>query len=215
VQASERRQLAQEAARLGSTLDDAQLDRLSLYVEILRTWNERVRILGDRDPLGLVQKHLPDCLALLPFLPDTGPLVDIGSGAGLPGMVLACVRTDLECWLIESRRKRVSFLQEAKARLSLDRLTVIDGRAEEVAGRPEFAAKGAVVTARAVSLEDLLKVGPPLMLPGGRLLAMRSRRETIAATEAMVRRHGFTILASHDYRLAGGEQRRLVVLRHA
>jgi 16S rRNA G527 N7-methylase RsmG len=69
LQASERRQLAQEAAKLGSALDDDQLERLSSYIEILRTWNERVRLLGDRDPGALIRKHLPDCLALVPFLP--------------------------------------------------------------------------------------------------------------------------------------------------
>lgn len=212
MQASERRQLAQEAARLGSPLDDAQLERLSRYVGLLCTWNERIRMLGDREPGMLIRKHLPDCLALVPLLPKEGPLADIGSGAGLPGMVLACVRADLECWLIESRRRRVSFLQEAKARLGLDRISVIDGRAEDLAERPDFASKATVVTARAVSLEALAKVGLPLMMPGGRLLVMQSQRETIEQTRVLAHRHGIEILEVREYQLLGGEQRRIVII---
>jgi 16S rRNA (guanine527-N7)-methyltransferase len=212
LQASERQQLAQEATRLGVTLDGDQLDRLGSYVEILRTWNERVRLLGDRDPGALIRKHIPDCLALVPLLTVAGPLADIGSGAGLPGMVLACVRVDLECWLIESRRRRVSFLHETRARLGLEKVLVVDGRAEDVGARAEFAAKATAVMARAVSLDDLLRLGLPLMHPVGRLLAMQSQREPIDRSRALARRYGVEILDVREYRLTGGEQRRLIVI---
>ena len=87
MDASERRTLAQEASRLGVDLSGDQLARLEAYTDVLRLWNRRIRLLGDRDPEALIRKHIPDCLALLSVLPTDGPVADIGSGAGLPGLV--------------------------------------------------------------------------------------------------------------------------------
>jgi len=212
MRASERQLLAQEAARLGSSLGDDQVERLALYVEVLRTWNERVRLLGDRDPQVLIRKHIPDCLALVRFLPAVGPLADLGSGAGLPGMVLACVRIDLECWLIESRRRRASFLHAAKASLGLGNVRVVEGRAENVSGDPSFASGAEMITARAVSLQELLRLGLPLIRSKGRLLAMQSQRWTVDETRLVARQFEVEILDCHEYRLLDGERRRLVIL---
>src|SRR4029079_9967233 len=103
MKASERRLLAREASNLGVAISENQLVRLEAYADLLLAWNQRVRLIGDRDPGMLVRKHIQACLALLPFLPDEGPVADIGSGAGLPGLVLACMRPELDLWLIESR----------------------------------------------------------------------------------------------------------------
>jgi 16S rRNA (guanine527-N7)-methyltransferase len=212
VNASERQELAQEAARLGVQLGSSELGRLGAYIEILRVWNERVHMLGDRDPSAIVRKHIPDCLALVPLLPALGPIGDIGTGAGLPGIVLACVRPDVECWLIESRRRRVSFLHEVKATLGLEHSVIVEGRVEDVAGKPRFGGKARAVTARAVSLGTLLEFGRPLLEAEGRLLAMQSQRTSIEDTQSKARRSGLTIVDTRDYRLRDGERRRIVVL---
>jgi 16S rRNA (guanine527-N7)-methyltransferase len=212
VTAPERQELAQEAVRLGVQLGSLELGRLDAYVEILRVWNKRVRMLGDRDPSAIYRKHIPDCLALVPFLPTLGPIVDIGTGAGLPGIVLTCVRPDMECWLIESRRRRVSFLQEVKATLGLEHAVVVEGRAEDVASQPRFCGNARAATGRAVSLETLLELGHPLLEAEGHFLAMQSQRTSIEATRFTARRNGLTIVNTRDYRLRDGELRRIVVL---
>jgi 16S rRNA (guanine527-N7)-methyltransferase len=212
MEASERRLLAQEASRLGSPLDDAQLDLLARYVDLLRTWNARVRMLGDREPEALIQKHLPDCLALATLLPDAGPVADIGTGAGLPGLVLACVRPSVAFWLVESRRRRASFLHEATARLGLGNVLVVDSRAEDLATLPGFAGRASVVTARAVALDPLLAVAAPLLQPSGRVLVMQSQKEPPARIGASAARAGFAMRERRDYTLTGGEARRIVVL---
>jgi len=212
VQASDRI-LAQEASRLGIALSDDQLGKLVSFVALLEAWNRRVNLVGDREPGALSRKHVPDCLALVSLLPGSGPLVDVGSGAGLPGLVLACLRPDLEIWLVESRRRRVSFLSEAKAHLELDRVTILEGRAEEAAARADIGHRASAVTARAVSLESLLGLACDLLAPGGQVLAMQSSAFSDGAAQALADRFGLQLDRTKDYRLSGGEARRIVTFR--
>jgi len=213
--ASERRLLAREASRVGCPVDDEQMERLGAYVDILRTWNDRIRLLGDRDPATLVRKHLPDCLALISYLPDEGLLADIGTGAGLPGLVLACVRPDLECWLIEARQRRLSFLYEAKARIGLERVRIVASRAEELAERPEFARRASLVTARAVPVDDLIACGLPLLRVDGCILVMQSQKGSIDQFRKSVSLEGLRVSSIKEYRLIDGEARRIAALEVA
>jgi 16S rRNA (guanine527-N7)-methyltransferase len=139
-------------------------------------------------------------------------VADVGSGAGLPGLVLACVRPDLEIWLIESRSRRASFLLEVKARLDLAHVTVVASRAEALGDDPKYRNRASIVTARAVSLEEVVKAGLPLLRDGGRLLAMQAQTRSPKDVEAEARRFGLTVLDLCEYRLLGGEGRRIVVL---
>lgn len=212
MEASERRLVAREAERLDCPIDDDALDRLGVYVDLVRQWSPRVRLLGDRNPATLSGKHLPDCLALVRDLPDLGPVADIGSGAGLPGLVLACVRPDLDIWLIESKSRKASFLLEAKARLGLERVEVIASRAEVLGEDPRYSHHASTVTARAVSLDEVVKAGLPLLRAGGRLLAMQAQTRAAKDVEAEARLFGLTVIDLREYRLLGGEGRRIVVL---
>jgi 16S rRNA (guanine527-N7)-methyltransferase len=213
--ASERRLLAREASRLGCSIDVEQMERLEAYGEILRTWNDRIRLLGDRDPAMLVRKHLPDCLALISYLPVEGLLADIGTGPGLPGLVLACMRPDLECWLIEARQRRLSFLYEAKARIGLERVRIMASRAEEITGRSEFARRASLVTARAVPVDDLIAYGLPLLRVGGCILVMQSQKGSIDQFRKRMSLEGLQVSSIKEYRLIDGEARRIVALEVA
>jgi 16S rRNA (guanine527-N7)-methyltransferase len=207
--------LSQEASRLGVQLSGDQLKRLGSFVRLLETWNRRVNLVGDRDPEILARKHVPDCMALSPVMPEAGPVVDVGSGAGLPGIVLGCLRPDLEIWLVEPRRKRASFLSEAKAQLGLASVAILEGRAEEAASRPELGHKATALTARALSLEVLLPLADELLAPGGKVLVMQSGALSDSAAADLAKRFGMELDtdATRDYRLAGGEARRILTFR--
>ena len=215
MEASQRRLLAREASNLGVAISDDQLARLEAYADLLLAWNQRVRLIGDRDPGVLVRKHIPDCLALLPFLPDEGPVADIGSGAGLPGLVLACMRPDVDFWLIESRGRRASFLHEAAARTGLSQVRVHGLRAEELASQAEFSKGASMVTARAVAVDHLLLHGLPLLKPSGRMALMQSQRIPVESLQSVVSARAMTVTEVREYRLGGGEERRIVVLGRA
>jgi len=128
-----------------------------------------------------------NCALLGRAIPERQDVADIGSGAGLPGLVLALSRPDLEVTLVEPLERRTSFLIEAVAALELSNVEVIRGRAEELHGLREFS----VVTSRAVApLDRLLRWSMPLVRPGGALVAMKGATvhdEIKAASKALSR----------------------------
>jgi 16S rRNA (guanine527-N7)-methyltransferase len=158
-------------------------DRLALagrYAELLATEGVVRGLIGPREAPRLWERHLVNCGVMAEMIPDGASVVDVGSGAGLPGLVLAIARPDLVVTLVEPLARRTAFLDEVVDILALDNVTVVRGRAEEVVGKLPGAD---VVTARAVAaLDKLAGWCLPLAAVGGRLLAMKgsSAAEEIA-----------------------------------
>jgi 16S rRNA (guanine527-N7)-methyltransferase len=144
-------------------------------------------LIGPREVGRLWTRHLLASAVISELVPTGVRLVDLGSGAGLPGLVLALARPDLDVVLVERMARRVRFLTEALAELSLSNASVVAGTAEEVAGR----VAGDVVVARALApLAALLPLAVPLCVAGGRILAVKGARvaEEIAAATAVIQR---------------------------
>lgn len=138
-------------------------------------------LIGPREIDRLWERHLINCAVVSEAVPADAHVVDIGSGAGLPGIVLAIVRPDLRVTLLEPLLRRTTFLDECVGMLGLRNVEVRRARAEEVA--KEFSAD--VVTARAVApLERLAKWALPLLRPGGELLALKGERAQAELEEA-------------------------------
>jgi 16S rRNA (guanine527-N7)-methyltransferase len=160
---------------------------LETYAEILSTDGVTRGLIGPREVPRLWDRHLVNCGLLASLIPEGADVADIGSGAGLPGVVLAIARPDLRVTLVEPMARRVAFLEEVRARLPLNTLDVVRARAEEWTDSPGFR----VVTARAVApLPKLLMWGLPLLAEGGVLLAMKgsSASEEIEAAAPELRR---------------------------
>ncbi|MEU4692049.1 16S rRNA (guanine(527)-N(7))-methyltransferase RsmG [Actinoplanes sp. NPDC023714] len=161
-------------------------DRLALagrYAELLGTDGVVRGLIGPRETPRLWERHLINCGVMAEMIPFGASVVDVGSGAGLPGIVLAVARPDLEITLVEPLARRTAFLDEAVSVLGLDNVTVVRGRAEEVAGHVE----ADIVTARAVAaLDKLAGWCLPLAKVGGRLLALKgaSAADEIASHQA-------------------------------
>ncbi len=138
-------------------------------------------LIGPREVDRLWERHLINCAVVSEAVPADAHVVDIGSGAGLPGIVLAIVRPDLRVTLLEPLLRRTAFLDECVGMLGLRNVEVRRARAEEVA--KEFSVD--VVTARAVApLERLAKWALPLLRPGGELLALKGERAQVELDEA-------------------------------
>ena len=167
-------------------------DRLPLaqrYAELLATDGVVRGLIGPREAPRLWDRHLLNCGVLADVMPEGATVCDIGSGAGLPGLVLAIRRADLEVTLVEPLQRRTTFLDEVVAELELTNVEVIRGRAEALHGQSTFA----VVTSRAVApLERLLLWSMPLVAPEGALVAMKgaSVTEEIETAEPVLRRLG-------------------------
>jgi len=133
--------LVRGASALGVHLDAASIDRIGRFIDRLDIWNRRSHLTGDRDRSVLVRKHAVDSLAVVSELPASGTVIDIGSGAGFPGLVIGCSRPELALVLIESRRKPASFLSDALRSIPLPEARVLQIRAEDAA-RDELLAGG-------------------------------------------------------------------------
>jgi 16S rRNA (guanine527-N7)-methyltransferase len=159
-----------DAAVLGRVFAPARLTGLEAYADLLASEGVLRGLIGPREVARLWDRHLLNCGLLAPLVPEGASVVDLGSGAGLPGLVLALARPDLAVTLLEPMARRVDFLVEAVAALALDTVTVVRGRAEDLAGRERFA----VVTSRALApLPRLLAWSLPLLAPDGAVLALK------------------------------------------
>jgi 16S rRNA (guanine527-N7)-methyltransferase len=146
-------------------------------------------LLGPREADRLWERHLLNCAQIAGLIPRPSTLLDIGSGAGLPGLVLAMLLADVRVTLIEPMARRVAFLEECVTDLELANVTIVRSRAEDLAG--QYAAD--VVTARAVApLDRLAGLAVPLLRPGGMVLAVKGDRasEEADAAAPVLRRLG-------------------------
>jgi len=195
------------ASALGLAMDAPALERILRFSATLATWNRRLRLTGDSDPARIAERHIGDSLALVNLLPEAGPVVDIGSGQGFPGIILGCMRPDLELVLIEARRRRANFLRDALRRIPLDHAEVLAERAESAVAT--LAGRARIVVARALRLDHFLTLARPLLTSSGRAIAMQSERGLHAAP-AIAARSGFRICQEHRYTLLDGSPRALV-----
>ena len=164
---------------------------LERYAALLAAEGVEWGLLGPREVPRLWERHLLNCAAVAPLVPDGSDLADIGAGAGLPGLVLAITRPDLRVTLIEPLLRRARFLELAVERLDLPRVRVLRTRAESAEARA--AGPFEVVTARAVApLDRLAGWCLPLVRPGGWFLALKGTRAQaeLDAAGAVLRRLG-------------------------
>lgn len=155
-------------------------DRLHAFVVLLLRWNARINLMAERDETAIWRRHVLDSLQLVPLIPPTdGPLVDLGSGAGFPGLMLA-LATGRETHLVEADRRKSAFLIEAARVLNLPKVKVHPVRIEAVTVPP-----AAVLTARALApLADLLPYAYRILASGGTALFPKGRTAEQELTNA-------------------------------
>jgi 16S rRNA (guanine527-N7)-methyltransferase len=192
------------ARALALDLDEAQLAKLVAHLDLLDDWNTRFNLTAIRDRPSQLTKHLLDSLTVLPFLQGER-IADVGSGAGFPGIPLAIVEPRRQFALIESTGKKCRFLEHVRDTLELRNVEVVQSRAESYKPGVRFD----TVIARAVGpLADLVKVAGPLVVGGGRLLAMKGR---LPEAELAAKLNGWKVAAVHPLTVPGlGEERHLV-----
>lgn len=164
--------LATGLAALGLDPPAGSRERLLAYLDLLVRWNRAYNLTAVRDPGEMVTRHLLDALSVLPFIQDA-PLLDLGTGPGLPGIPLAIARPGLPLTLLDSNGKKTRFCTQAVAELGLPAVAVVQARAEAYQPPVPFLQ---VISRAFASLADLQRASAHLLAPGGRLLAMKGRR---------------------------------------
>ena len=200
-------QLEQGIAALGLHLPPAAVPRLLDYQALLERWNAAYNLTAVRDPAGMITRHLLDSLAILPYV-QGDRLADLGTGPGLPGVVLAIAAPGREVLLVDSNGKKVRFLREAIRALKLERVRAEQARVEDVEGQFDC------VTTRAfASLADMLGWGGHLLAPDGIWLAMKGKRpdDELAGIP-----DGYVVRGTHELAVPGlSAERHLHVLGRA
>lgn len=180
--------LVRGGAQLGLAMDAAGVERLLVYLAELMKWSRQVNLIArDTPEAQVVETHLLDSLTLLPFLDGAGAvhLLDVGSGAGFPGLALACVRPEARCTLCEPRQKRVSFLRHVVRTLGLKNVEVVAERVE--AHLADWPGRFTHITSRAVAEPAaFLPLVQPLVTPATRVLLMLARAEGLAGIDRLV-----------------------------
>lgn len=173
---------AQSRTALGTGFDGAVE-----FADLLRVHGEERGLIGPRELDRLWTRHIVNSAAVAAYLPPSGRVADVGSGAGLPGIVLAAMRPDLEFHLIEPMERRIDWLKLVATTMSLDNVVLHQNQAQELHGKLECAA----VTGRAVAaLDKLARWTWPLVQRGGALLAMKGARaqDELAAAQAVLKK---------------------------
>jgi 16S rRNA (guanine527-N7)-methyltransferase len=174
-----------------------RLDIAQRYAELLATSGVERGLLGPREVGRLWDRHLMNSAAVAELLEHGERVVDIGSGAGLPGIPLAIARPDLEVALLEPLLRRSEFLKEVVAELGLS-VEVVRGRAEESWVRERFGERDVAVSRAVAALDKLTKWSMPLLRPGGRMIAIKGER---APAEVEEHRRGMAALDAVDARV--------------
>jgi 16S rRNA (guanine527-N7)-methyltransferase len=165
--------LSEGAAALGVKVSATLLEHLRLYLEELQVWNAKTNLTGLKNPRDIIIKHFLDSLAVLRFVEPGTSLVDLGSGAGFPGLVLKLARPSLKLILVESRQKKAAFLEYLLARLKLRGVEVVQTHLTITLARQWQPKVDAVVSRATFLLPRLLELAEPLLAPGGLLLALK------------------------------------------
>jgi 16S rRNA (guanine527-N7)-methyltransferase len=196
--------LAAGLSELGLALAPAQVEALLTLVMELADWNARFNLTAIKDPAEVVDKHLLDSLAVLPYLKGL-TVADVGSGAGFPGLPLAIADLDRRYSLIESTGKKVTFLRHACTMLRLPNVEVVQGRAEAMKPKKPFD----TIVARALgSLAEFVRVAGHLAGRNGRLLAMKGK---VPEEELKAIPTGWMVLAVRPIRVPGLDAERCLV----
>jgi 16S rRNA (guanine527-N7)-methyltransferase len=158
-------------AGLGIALPPGARQKLLDFVAILVKWNSVYNLTAIRDPDQMVSNHLLDSLVVMRFLPD-GPLLDVGAGAGLPGIPLAIAQPERAVTLVDSSQKKAAFMQQAAAELGLANVTALHERVE--AWRPALQFP-AIISRAFAELAEFVRLTRHLLAPGGAFYAMKGR----------------------------------------
>ncbi|MCP3717934.1 16S rRNA (guanine(527)-N(7))-methyltransferase RsmG [Paraburkholderia sp. CNPSo 3281] len=170
------RLLKEGAEALGVELAERQHEQLLDYVALLAKWNAVYNLTAIRDPRQMLIQHILDSLSIVPHLPTRADatVLDVGSGGGLPGIVLAIVRPDWQVTLNDIVQKKSAFQSQAKAELALANLSVVTGRVESLRPGMEVPKKFDLIVSRAFAdLADFVTLARHLVVEGGAIWAMK------------------------------------------
>ena len=160
--------------KLGITLSEIQLKQFYNYMNLLIEWNKKINLTAITEPNEIILKHFVDSLTISKYISDGTRVVDVGTGAGFPGIPLKIYRQDIEITLLDSLQKRINFLDEVIRELNLEKIETVHSRVEDFGKDKKYREKFDIATSRAVAnLATLSEYLLPLVKVGGKAISMK------------------------------------------
>ena len=160
--------------KLGITLSEIQLKQFYNYMNLLIEWNKKINLTAITEPNEIILKHFVDSLTISKYISDGTRVVDVGTGAGFPGIPLKIYRQDIEITLLDSLQKRINFLDEVIRELNLEKIETVHSRVEDFGKDKKYREKFDISTSRAVAnLATLSEYLLPLVKIGGKVISMK------------------------------------------
>ena len=196
-------------------LDESQVKQFYRYMNLLIEWNEKVNLTAITDPHEIILKHFIDSLTINEYIKQGTTVIDVGSGAGFPGIPLKICRQDIDVVLLDSLNKRVNFLNEVISNLDLQKVVAVHGRAEELARNKQYREKFDCATSRAVAnMATLSEYLIPFLKIGGTAICMKGAfvEEELQNSKNAVYLLGAEIIRREEFNLPQADMVRNVIL---
>ena len=207
--------LEEKAKQININLNKKQIEQFYKYMNLLLEWNEKINLTAITDCDEIILKHFIDSLTISEFIKDNQSVVDVGTGAGFPGIPLKIYREDINITLLDSLNKRINFLNEVINTLELKKIDTVHARVEEFGRNKQYREKFDVSTSRAVAnLTTLSEYMLPLVKIKGKSICMKGPEieEEIKNSEKAIKILGGKIESIEKFNLANTENQRNIII---
>lgn len=207
--------LLEKLNKIQLNVNDEVLNKFWVYMTNLLEWNEKINLTAITDEDDIILKHFIDSLTILECIPEKSNVIDVGTGAGFPGIPLKIVREDINMTLMDSLNKRITFLNEIINKLGLKKINSIHSRAEELAKMPEHREKYDIAVSRAVAnLSTLSEYMIPFVKVGGKCICMKGSNieEELKTAKNAIKELGGEVEKVINFKLPDSDNERNIII---
>lgn len=209
------RKMQEKSKDLGVSFFVEQLEQFFEYMKLLIEWNEKINLTAITEPDEIILKHFIDSITILKEIKNDARIVDVGTGAGFPGIPLSIMNPTLKITLVDSLNKRLIFLQEVVKKLKLENIEIVHARAEELGQNKKYRESFDVATSRAVAnLSTLSEYLIPLVRINGKVISMKAgdTQDEIDGAKKAIKVLGGKIEKVDEFNLPQTDIRRTIIL---
>lgn len=209
--------IKKQAQKIGVNITDEQAEKFYSYTNMLLEWNEKINLTAITELDEIIQKHFIDSLTIDKYLKENASIIDVGTGAGFPGIPLKIVRDDIKVTLLDALNKRINFLNEVIKELNLDKIKAIHARAEELGRNVIYREKYDIAVSRAVAnLSTLLEYMMPFVRMDGKCICMKGPniQDELKLAENAIKKLGGELEQVYNFILPNSDiERNIIVIR--